>query len=78
MGKQYADPLLMEEDMEEFGYIDSTTTMIHEVIPKTGKPLLFKTNAEGFAGLEALKARTFTARRATGASPGFVRGYVLR
>jgi len=37
--KQYGDPMLMEEDMEEYGYIDSTTTMLSEIVPKGGKRL---------------------------------------
>jgi hypothetical protein len=32
--KEYADPMLMEDDMEEFGYLDSTTIMLSEVLPK--------------------------------------------
>ncbi len=40
IGEQgYADPMLMEEDMEEFGYIDSTQTKLSEVIPKNKKRL---------------------------------------
>lgn len=37
--KRYADPMLMEEDMEEFGYIDSTATKLSEVVPKGSKRL---------------------------------------
>lgn len=37
--KRYADPMLMEEDMDEYGYIDSTTTMLSEIVPKSGKRL---------------------------------------
>jgi len=34
IGEQlYGDPLLMEEMMDELGYADSTTTMLHELIP---------------------------------------------
>src|SRR5579872_4279901 len=39
--KQYADPMLMEEDMEEFGYIDSTRTGISQIVPKTGERFSF-------------------------------------
>lgn len=39
--KRYADPMLMEEDMDEYGYIESTTTMLSEIVPKTGKRLTF-------------------------------------
>lgn len=39
--EQYADPMLMEEDMAEFGYKDSTTTLLSQVMPKTGRPLRF-------------------------------------
>lgn len=35
--ERYADPMLMEEDMDEFGYKDSTTTMLSEIVPKGGK-----------------------------------------
>lgn len=37
--RQYADPMLTEEDMEEFGYIDSTRTKLSQILPKTGKRL---------------------------------------
>jgi hypothetical protein len=39
---RYADPMLMEEDMEEFGYKDSTTTMLSEIVPSTGKRFRFE------------------------------------
>jgi len=39
--KRFADPMLMEEDMEEFGYKDSTTTKISEILPKTHKRFSF-------------------------------------
>ena len=35
--ESYADPMLMEEDMEEFDYQDSTTTMLSAIVPKDGK-----------------------------------------
>lgn len=38
---RYADPMLMEEDFEEFGYKDSTSTMLSEIVPKGGKRLRF-------------------------------------
>jgi len=40
--QQYGDPMLMEEDFEEFGYRDSTTTMLSDILPKNGKRLLFQ------------------------------------
>ena len=40
--QRYADPLLMEEDFEEFGYKDSTTTKISEILPKNGKQFRFE------------------------------------
>ena len=40
--QRYADPMLMEEDFEEFGYQDSTTTKISSILPKTGKRLRFQ------------------------------------
>jgi len=39
--ERYADPLLMEEDMEEMSYKDSTTTMLSDFITKTSKRLRF-------------------------------------
>jgi hypothetical protein len=43
IGEQpYADPMLMEEDFEEFGYKDSTTTVLSGIIPKTGKRFRFE------------------------------------
>lgn len=39
--KRYADPMLMEEDMREFGYKDSTSTMLSDVVPRSGKRLRF-------------------------------------
>lgn len=38
----YADPMLMEEDMQEFGYIDSTGTKVSEILPKSGKRFRFE------------------------------------
>jgi hypothetical protein len=38
IGKQlFGDPLLMEENMEEFNYKDSTDTKISQIVPRTGK-----------------------------------------
>lgn len=37
----YGDPMLMEEDFEERGYQDSTTTTLSAILPKTGKRLAF-------------------------------------
>jgi hypothetical protein len=41
-GKDYGDPLLMEENFEEFDYGDSTTTKLSEILPKTGKGFRFE------------------------------------
>ena len=40
--QRYADPMLMEEDFEEFGYQDSTATKISEILPKTVKRFRFQ------------------------------------
>src|SRR5271165_1785635 len=40
-GKPYGDPALMEEDFEEFGYLDSTRTKISKIVPEDGKPFKF-------------------------------------
>ena len=43
IGEQYyGDPLLMEEDFEEMGYEDSTTTKLDDILPRTGKPFRFE------------------------------------
>jgi hypothetical protein len=39
--KRYADPMLMEEDMREYGFKDSTTTMLSDIVPKKRKRLRF-------------------------------------
>jgi hypothetical protein len=42
IGKQlYGDPMLMEENMEEYHYKDSTRTRISKILPKTGERLNF-------------------------------------
>ena len=41
-GKQYADPMLMEEGRKEFGVLDSTRTNISKLVPKTGKQFQFQ------------------------------------
>ncbi len=38
----YGDPMLMEENMEEMGYKDSTTTKISDLLPKTNKRFRFQ------------------------------------
>ena len=40
--QRYADPLLMEEDFEEFGYEDSTSTMLSDIVPKGGERFRFE------------------------------------
>lgn len=37
----YGDPMLMEENMEEMNYQDSTTTMLSDIIPASGKRFRF-------------------------------------
>jgi hypothetical protein len=42
IGEQlYGDPMLLEERVEEMDYKDSTTTMLSDFMPKTGKRLRF-------------------------------------
>jgi hypothetical protein len=42
LGEQlYGDPMLIEENMEEMGYEDSTRTMLRDILPKTGKRFRF-------------------------------------
>jgi hypothetical protein len=42
LGEQlYGDPELMPENFEEMGYEDSTTTMLSDLVPKTGKRFHF-------------------------------------
>jgi hypothetical protein len=38
----YADPLLMEENFEDMGYRDSTSTTLSEIVPQTGKRFRFE------------------------------------
>lgn len=38
----YGDPLLMAENFEEFGYEDSTTTKLSDVLPRDGKRFRFE------------------------------------
>jgi hypothetical protein len=38
----YGDPELMQENFEQLGYKDSTTTKISDVLPKTGKRFRFQ------------------------------------
>jgi Plasmid pRiA4b ORF-3-like protein len=43
IGEQfYGDPLLMQENFDEFGYEDSTRTMLSDVLPGDGKRLRFE------------------------------------
>ena len=41
-GKLYGDPMLMAETFEELNYADSTTTMLHEVLPRSGARFRFE------------------------------------
>jgi hypothetical protein len=36
-GKDYGDPLLLDENFEEFDYGDSRTTKLRDILPRTGK-----------------------------------------
>jgi hypothetical protein len=40
-GQSYGDPLLMEENFEEFDYRDSTTTNVSAILPSSGKRFRF-------------------------------------
>jgi len=40
--QRYADPMLTEEDFEEFDYRDSTTTMLSDILPETSKRFRFQ------------------------------------
>lgn len=43
IGEQlYGDPMLMEENMDEMDYRDSTTTMLRDIVPKAGKRIRFR------------------------------------
>jgi Plasmid pRiA4b ORF-3-like protein len=41
-GRLFGDPLLMEEDFDERGYQDSTTTMLSDVLPASGQRFRFE------------------------------------
>jgi Plasmid pRiA4b ORF-3-like protein len=41
-GKNYGDPLLLDENFEEFDYADSTTTKLSDIFPKTGLRFRFE------------------------------------
>jgi hypothetical protein len=41
-GKDYGDPLLLEENFEEFDYGDSTTTKVSDILPRTGRRFRFE------------------------------------
>lgn len=41
-GERYGDPELLDDGFEDFECEDSTTTMLSEILPKTGKRLAFK------------------------------------
>jgi hypothetical protein len=38
----YGDPMLMEEDLEDMDYKDSTTTRISDILPKSGRRFRFQ------------------------------------
>lgn len=41
-GERYGDPELLDDGFEDFECVDSTKTMLSEVLPKTGKRFSFK------------------------------------
>jgi hypothetical protein len=41
-GKDYGDPLLLDENFEEFDYGDSTATKLSDILPRTGKRFRFE------------------------------------
>lgn len=41
-GRLYGDPLLMEEDFEGLGYIDSTVATLSKIVPKSGQRFFFE------------------------------------
>lgn len=41
-GRLFGDPFLMEEDFDERGFEDSTTTMLSEILPASGKRFRFE------------------------------------
>ncbi len=41
-GQRYGDPELLEDGFDDFECEDSTTTMLSEILPKTGKRFAFK------------------------------------
>jgi hypothetical protein len=41
-GQRYGDPELLDDGFEDFDCEDSTTTMVSDILPKTGKRFVFK------------------------------------
>ena len=41
-GNLYGDPWLMDENFDEFGYEDSTVTMVSKILPKSGQRFQFE------------------------------------
>ena len=41
-GRSYGDPLLLDENFEEFDYADSTTTKLSDILPTTGNQFRFE------------------------------------
>ena len=41
-GKPYGDPELLDDGFEDFEWVDSTTTMVSDIVPKSGKRFAFK------------------------------------
>jgi hypothetical protein len=41
-GKDYGDPLLLDENFEEFDYGDSTVTKVSAILPRTGRRFRFE------------------------------------
>jgi hypothetical protein len=41
-GQRYGDPELLDDGFDDFECVDSTTTMVSEILPKTGKRFAFR------------------------------------
>ncbi|MCA9235685.1 MAG: plasmid pRiA4b ORF-3 family protein [Planctomycetales bacterium] len=41
-GVRYGDPGLLDDDFEDFEFVDSTVTMVSDILPKAGKRFAFK------------------------------------
>lgn len=41
-GERYGDPELLDDGFDDFEYVNSTVTMISQIVPKSGKRFAFK------------------------------------